>query len=75
MKFKFEYRKTKDSYSYEEVTIPIPNKICGLMRNNCRPQTVELNYSELKALLQNESYAIMVLTSLAMSEYEQTTST
>lgn len=69
MKFKFEYRKTKDSYSYEEVRIPIPYKVCGLMRNNTRPQTVELTYAELKMLLQNESYAIMVLTSLAMSDY------
>ena len=70
MKFKFEFKKTKDSYSYEEIRIPILNKICGLMRNNTRPQTVELTYAELKMLLQNESYAIMVLTSLAMSEYE-----
>jgi hypothetical protein len=68
LKFKFEFVKTRNKYSYAELIVPIGSSICGMQLQGTRPQTVELNKEELATLLKSQEYAMTVLTALAFNE-------
>ena len=66
MRFTFKLVDTKAKTETIEINIPIGASICGLTQKGQRPQTITLDYLELKALLLDKKYAVTtVLPSLA----------
>lgn len=65
MKFHIISARTQHKYVKTDITVRLGTQICGLSVGGTRPQSVTLDYEELKYLLQNPDYAIhQVLTAL-----------
>jgi hypothetical protein len=68
MKFHFLIRKTEHLETKHVFTAPVGNKIVGLLQQQQRPQTVELDYDELRFLLKNPDYLQSVCMALAIPQ-------
>ena len=69
MKFHFLIRKTEHLETKHVFTVPVGSKIVGLLQQQHRPQTVELDYDELKFLMRNPDYLQSVCMALAIPQH------
>ena len=59
---------TKDSQSIKSTTelfFPVGSNLCGIQQSGHRPQKVELDYQELRHLINNPKYLTTIMLSLS----------
>lgn len=64
MIFNFTFRETSRVIETASIKVRCGANIVGLVLRNKRPQTVTLDYEELKALINDPKYACKVITAL-----------
>ncbi len=65
MKFTIVARDTQAIKSTHVLTLPVGSQICGMQMGGHRPQTVELDFNELRYLNQNPDYLKTIMLALS----------